>query len=137
MANFLDKAFNLAGLFRGLLGGILLSLILTFVLVLFHLTGSGSIFIMVFLVLPLAGAILGIKEKSANQNGKALKNWLKFTRIIFFLSLFTGKIVSSDAVIPEKITVRRFLIWLIIFVALIVVFIQFPAARSLYQKYSY
>jgi hypothetical protein len=110
MTNFFNKTFNLAGILRGFFAGLVIALAVALILTLFQLNGADWFYVLIFLLLPISGAVLGLQEKPKGQNSKFLSGWINFTRAVSFMSLFTSKVIPPDGIIPEKVTVKDFLI---------------------------
>ena len=120
MKNFLDTTFNLAGFLRGFFLGLGIGLVLCFLMSLvggFRLIQSEDAVYFVFCLISFLPAIIlailgARKQPVAVENGT--KKWVGSTKSILNFGSLTGGI--QDSIFPEKITIRKFLLWLIIIV---------------------
>jgi len=120
MKNFLDKTFNLAGLLRGFFIGLVIGLILCFLIFIIggvNLIKSDNIALIVFCFITflpaIVFAVLGACSKPVEISDNT-KKWVGSTQSILNIGLLSGRGIV-DQIFPEKITIKKFLIWTIIY----------------------
>ena len=110
--SILDKTFNVAGALRrgsiGIVAGLFIARITDYLLK----SDSLIIFILIVVFITLVFVLWGASEKEVDHTSKSMALWLKISQGLALVSVLGGKPAGTDMIIPEKMTIRRFLWWI-------------------------